>query len=334
MLRRLALTLGLCAPTVLTAATEFSDGLVPIQLVREFMAGNIYRSLPDNFPVVSLPSGTDVRILGSLQRGLNGDVILTAQNASTLRGALVAAYVGAGWVDLAGSVANYSRLCHDTLGTLTLYSLTPAATSLRVMYAPRYAGATPCAQQVETTQIAWTTYFLNLLPTLTPPPQTLPSTTPIMGYFGGISSRSSSSGTTFSTSREASFRVPGINMAGLYAHFAARLSEQGWVNDSEDSGLKSAASVWLRTTPPPQGADADDTQLTGTLVILNQGGDEYLVTFSLQATTDARVYASGTSIARDFLPYDITGNGVGPPINSPQLGIRGIPAGFGTQFGP
>jgi hypothetical protein len=320
---------ALSVPAILTAATEFPDGLIPIQLVREFAGGgNIYRSLPDGFPVVTLPPGTDVRVLGSMQRGTVSDVILTTtQSANSLRTVVATAYTAAGWTDLPGGSTNVSSLCHDVHGNLTLMALTSSPGCLRQLHSPSNTSGPTCAERAQD-ETRWVNYFFDLLPTLTPPPQAVPSSGLGISFFGGMSTRSNSSGTTVSLPRDFSYRIPAINIPGLYAHFAARLSEQGWVNDSEDSGLVSATSVWYRSEPPPEGVDANDTQLTGTMTILHQGGDTYTLSFTLQATTDARVTPGLSVSVREFVPYDIMGNGERPPLTQPTIGIRGIPSGY------
>jgi hypothetical protein len=220
--------------------------------------------------------------------------------------------------------SDLGRLCHDELGYLTITRTLHSFNGLRLMHMPGYfpPGQT-CASLAAAGATQWPTYFFGLMPTLTAPPQAQPAGDFISGM--SMSTRYGGDGVGMVTlERESSFEASDINIAGMYAHFAARLSEQGWMNDSEDSGLKSAVSAWYKTAAPPANVDASDTELTGFLSIVHTGGDDYRVRFSVEAATGAE-FSMGPVFA---VPYDIMGNGERPPLNVPQIGIRGIPAGY------
>ncbi len=323
-LRSIALLLGL-APAVLHAATEFENGLVPVELVRQFTSGTVYRSLPDGFPVVALPVGTDVRLLGGMQRGSTRDALLTTQKVGALYTALMTAYAAAGWSKVTeDTVSGISRLCHDRQGYLTITRPTPTYNGLRLTHSPfSLPQIERCPTVVAETSV-WLTYFFGLVPTLSPPPQSSP-TGPFVPYTVALrSARYLTAGGAVVLESEQNLTVPDINIAGLYAHYAARLGEQGWVIDSEDTGVRSATAVAYKVAPPPANVVTSDTQLTGFLTIRNTGGTTYRVTLAVEATTDA-VFNLGSYFA---VPYDVLGNGTGPPLNEPRLGIRGIPSGY------
>jgi hypothetical protein len=323
-LRHFALVLGL-APAMLLAATEFENGLVPMDLVQQFTGGTAYRSLPDGFPVVSLPAGTDVRVVGSLKQGSTLQALLgTSQNVDTLRATLVAAYVAAGWVDFTPANTTSSILCHDEAGSLLISRAMSGFNGLRLLNyrSSRYPGDATCAEQADPNAETWTTYFLDLMPVLTVPPQT---TTPagLISPYTSMSGSYSAGGTSIEMERDGLIDVPDINTAGLYSHFAARLAEQGWQNDTQDSTTVSATSVWYATVPPPDFAEADvgDTELTGVLTLLHLGEERYRVAFSLYIESDVVLTPGSYVGVRDFVP-------LGPPLNEPTLGIRGIPSGY------
>jgi hypothetical protein len=319
------LLLASLAPATLHAATEFENGLVPVELVRQFTSGSVYRSLPDGFPVVSLPAGTDVRLLGGMLRGTTRDALLTTQNVAGLYLALMTAYKAAGWV-LVGEDLNvgFSRLCHDRLGYLSITR--PAATygGLRLTHTPAtFPPGQGCASVGDLTP--WLNYFFGLMPLLTPPPQARPAASFTPYTLSMRSARyASAGGGTVVLESEQNLTVPDINIAGLYAHYAARLGEQGWAIDSEDTGVRSATAVAYKVAAPPANVTASDTQLTGFLTIRNTGGTIYRVTLAMEAMTDGSFNLNSYFA----VPYDVTGNGLGVPLNDPQLGIRGLPAGY------
>jgi hypothetical protein len=323
--RKLVLLASLALSTQLHAATEFPDGLVPVELVRQFTSGAVYRSLPDNFPVVALPAGTDVRLLGSMQRGSTHDAILTTQNVGALYQALVTAYTAAGWISLSSSpAAQYSQLCHDDLGLLFITRPTPDYEGLRLTHSAIAFSPDPtCAALANHSSSSWLNYFFGLLPALTPPPQASSADT-MPPYLISISSaRISSNRDAIVLTYDREIDVPNINIAGLYAHYAARVGEEDWVIDSEDTGVRSATAVMFKTAAPPADVTAGDTQLTGVLTIVHTGDIRYRVTLSVEATTDADVDINGLF----GVPYNVMGNGL-PPLNDPAIGIRGIPSGY------
>jgi hypothetical protein len=276
--------------------------------------------------------------VGSLDVGASLQQVLleSTQGLDTLREALRAAYVAAGWTDLS-PIPMLVRLCHDTQGTLQINTSAQAGTQrLRVLRTNAISSVDPtlsCSQQQGSQQSGgWPTYFLGLMPVLAVPPQTIvPPRGTVVRPFVSMSSSSSSSGTSIEMEHDGLIEVPDIDIAGLYAHFAARLAEQGWSRDSEGYGTRSATAVWYKTAAPPAHAAAGtaDTELTGTLTILNTSGNNYRVQFKLQGTVSGQILPGGNIIVRDFVPYDQFSG------NVPTLGIRGIPSGYtggGTGF--
>lgn len=169
----------------------------------------------------------------------------------------------------------------------------------------------------------WQTYLIGLMPVLAVPPPTIPATPGLIARpFVSMSSSSSNGSISVEMNHDGLIEVPDINIAGLYAHFAARLDEQGWRKDSEGSGTRSATAVWYRTVAPPATAAAGttDTALTGTLTILHTSGNHYRVQFKLQATLAGQGAGGSNVIVRDFVP-------VGQVPISPAIGIRGVFAG-------
>lgn len=312
------------------AATDFVNGLVPIELVRQFTSAAVYRSLPDTFPVVTLPEGTDVRLVGSMQRGSTLDALLVTENVGALYDALMSAYTAAGWLNVGESALfGFGQLCHDQLGVMIITRPTPTYMGLRLTHSRAYLqpGQT-CASAAAGSSTPWIEYIFGLVPALTPPPQAQPAESfrpyqvvlqpdPFLpgGVVGGTLAYASD------------IDAPDLDLADLYAYFAADLEQQGWEIDSEGAGEKSATAVAYKVVPPPANVDASDTQLTGFLTLLDTGDATYRVTFSLKFTTDADI-TLGLLLQ---VPYTIMGNGQLPPLNEPTLGIRGIPSGFGLR---
>jgi hypothetical protein len=119
-LRNVVLMLGLGAAASLHAATEFENGLVPAELVREFAGGTVYKSLPDNFPAIPLPATVDLRLIGSMEQFSSQRLLLrTSLGVDAIRAQLRTALLGAGWVDLSIDPSPLS-LCHDQHGSMQI----------------------------------------------------------------------------------------------------------------------------------------------------------------------------------------------------------------------
>lgn len=149
---------------------------MPIELVRQFTSAEVYRSLPDTFPVVSLPEGTDVRLVGSMQRGSTLDALLVTENVGALYDALMSAYTAAGWLNVGESaLSGFGQLCHDQLGVMTITRPTPTYMGLRLTHSRVYLqpGQT-CASASAGNSSVWLQYFFGLIPSMTPPPQATP----------------------------------------------------------------------------------------------------------------------------------------------------------------
>src|SRR5690606_10854489 len=107
-------------------AAEFEDGLIPADLVREFVGGTIFSGLPDGFPVPEMPRDSGLSVLGSLDRGPVGQQVVLHNSGTweSARAILRTAYQATGWLDIgpsdspAGITGASSRLslCHDELG--------------------------------------------------------------------------------------------------------------------------------------------------------------------------------------------------------------------------
>ena len=315
--RHIALLLSLGAYSTLHAATEFEDGLVPLDLAR-FIAGSgeLYRSLPDGFPVVLPATSIDVGVVGSVEYLSSQQVLLRSeQGGQALLDALRSAYVGAGWLELE-RVAGYSTLlCHDEHGKLQ-FTTTDVGSKLLAAYRTQ-GSMLSCARQQQQGSGGEDqySYLLNQFPVLSAPPQT--SAAHIYFSETGFVTRDAS----IELQRDAALVVPQTNVAAVHAHFAARLTAQGWTSDSYSEAATSANSVWYKTAPPPSYApDAENSRLTGILLLLHNGGDNYRAQFELHGVV-------APSSCNNFA---VSGRGVpppprpAPPPNLPSAASSGV----------
>jgi hypothetical protein len=307
----------------LQAATEFPNGLAPIELLQEFSGGNVYRSLPDNFPTVPLPAGLGLSVIGSLERGSSQQQVLL-RNAGTgeaVLAALLTAYSAAGWIDLPHDL-NSLNLCHDQLGQMTIRSSDAIAGEHR-LYVTRtrlppgypYPGGLTCEQQQSGSSTAIFTWIMTLMPVLEVPEGTMAPGFPV-APFTRLSSFFGNGSTGFDASQEGAIEVPDTTLAELHEHFVLQLEEQGWVADSNASGTRSSSSVWYKTAQSfvTDTSPAEDIELTGIMSILHTEDDTYRILFRTQTGTSAFGVISG---------FSSFGN-----LGAPALGIRGIPIGF------
>jgi hypothetical protein len=300
-------------PLASQAATEFTDNVVPLELVREFNPGNYYSSLPDDFPVRDLQLGLGLRVIGSIVRGQSSqDVLLrTTSSADTAKSSLIDQLASSGWL-LVSENTQYSTLCHDEHGSIRLRTADFAPGDNRVYASlsrtPQgYPFAQTCAQMQATANDPLGRYgpLYDLMPVLEVPET---ATTPDLSA-GGISAfgifRSGGFGISgngsFEFDRSGNVAVPDFSAALLYEHFAVQMREQGWTEDSGATGTRSASATWFREVAAPEGLpNAGETiELIGKLQLLDLQEDTYRVDFVLQSISST-------------------------PLITPSLGIRGI----------
>jgi hypothetical protein len=322
--RALILVTGLTFSAVLNAATEFENGMVPIELARDGNAGgNFYSSLPDNFPLVALPTDTGLSVIGSVVRGSSQFVLLrNARSGAEARETLVAAYTAAGWINLAG--APRATLCHDQHGIMEINTSDAVPGENRVyvyrsLYPVSGLGVSlNCAQLLANSQSGEPTAILNfirgLLPVFELPEGTvgLPNVFPVEYISGGFGFPVGPA-SSFAAHQNYFIEIPDITMPELHEHFMQQLEEQGWAVDSNGIGEFSASSIGFNIAQSPATATnpAVELKLTGFMTLLNIEDDRYRVEFKLQA---------GNGNTPGIIGID--------PINFPSLGIRGIPSGY------
>lgn len=342
-MRNLVLLAGLGTSPVLQAATEFDQGLAPVELVREFTGGTLYKSLPDNFPLISLPADLDLRLIGSVDQFSNQRLLLRSSlGAEPLRERLRTALLAAGWVELGANVPTSSlSLCHDQHGSLQIRTSTVGSES-RVHVSRSFwplplpqPNAQTCAQQeaAQSSSSSWHAFYLEQLPVLEVPAQTTTPALPLRP-FASLSSSSGSAGISIDIEREGIIEVPDTTSALLFEHFAAQMTAQGWRKDSAGTGAKSATSVWYKTVAAPEfaGAEVAAIEFNGMLSLQNTAGNSYRVQLRLQALSATAAGIGSFYSIRDFVPYVIQGNGTlqGTSFLNqvPALGIRGLPSGI------
>jgi hypothetical protein len=330
------LILLLCLGTSsLHAATEFTDGLVPMDIVREFSGGTVYPSLPDDFPPMNWPADTDLHVIATTVQPYSQRILLrTSHSSHEIQQRLLAVLTVHGWTQISSLSSYYLLMCHDRYGQMTITtSNTGTYTRVSVSRSVIPQGLTglpTCAEQQRTTRendIAQN-FFSTQLPVLEVPAGTVQSV-PRAYLIGGSSSFYSNDGVEIS--RDGVIQVPDTTVADLYEHFAAQMQEQGWQVDSSDAGQRGASSVWLKSMTVPGATTSTEVMTTLTLLL---GVDaHYSVQLRLQSLPKAGGglgiigIFGGSSIVRDFIPIPV---GL-LPLNEPQLGIRGIPAGYIVQ---
>lgn len=335
--RNIILLSGLGLSLALYAATGFEDDLVPGELVREFAGGEVYRDLPEGFPVPALPRDSGLAIIGSLDRGGRSQVLLrTVDSFEDAREMLREAYENGGWISLGENPASLS-LCHDDYGTLEVRRAMRAGENrLHLILSPAFTnlpGTLSCAQRKALNEgqggASGLSFLTELMPVLeVPQSTTLPPSPPRPSLAArGISSSFTGSG-SFSMDQEGEVTVRNMNLAELYEHFAVQMEEQGWDEDSSAVGGSSVSSVWFKTARTPELPDmpGEDIDLTGMLSIVEADEDGFRVHFRLQGSGlpvfgSRGIVALPPSAATGSPPFNV----LGPPLNAPELGIRGVP---------
>ncbi|MGV3592636.1 MAG: hypothetical protein ACO1PZ_13185 [Gammaproteobacteria bacterium] len=301
------------------------------EVVEEFLGGSVHAGLPPGFPRVTLPADLQVSVVGTLAAGNIVQVLLEAPGTSAASAALREAYVAAGWIDLSTNSV-IVRLCHATHGSLQIMPASRTQGRLRVLHSPDnlFSGdpaAQGCARQPVTGTQSWYSWITERLPVLSVPPQTKPVAAivppPRPAIVSGKTNGAGGLELMLSVTQENVIEVPDINVAGLDAHFAARMSEQGWQRDSGGSSQRSATSVWYRiaTATSTEGADTQEVVLTGTLTLHQVQDDAFHVGFAMQGTVETPFPVGSVTFVRDIMTSGCM------PLNDPQIGIRGVPAG-------
>jgi hypothetical protein len=101
------------------------------------------------------------------------------------------------------------------------------------------------------------------------------------------------------------------NMRRVYNYFAEQIEDQDWERDARVIGDSMASGSWTKVVD-------EDVELIGSLTVLMTGEDAYSLMFRLVRTGQPEAGAVGR---------------LGPPLNDPALGIRGIPQGFVSPIG-
>jgi hypothetical protein len=271
--------------TTLFAATEFPNGLVPSDIVNEFVSGEIYNGLPDNFPVPILPAGTPLYVLASVDNGYGQELLLgTTLTGAQVRDLMKEGYAPSGWVDLSRS-PNILQLCHDTLGSLTfqMRSSVGAENRINVQRSPRFFLSEPdstCAQQLDYLNggpaRSASQVFRESIPELDLPPGTV---NPGPLFPGGLSSGGSVGSLYMQSRTERSMEIPDYSLAELQDFIAQQMTADGWQLDGDFVGTKSASSLWFKTVRVPSEEVVVPAGialvLTADLTLLNKVEDAY-----------------------------------------------------------
>ncbi len=289
--------LGL-APASLHAATEFPGGLVPMDIVREFTGGTLYRSLPDGFPAISLPAGLDLRLIGSVSESYNQKVVLrTALSREALYAELRTALIAQGWMDLSSTgLSSFLRFCHDQHGTLSINMNSSSGGGYRVdVNRSTFPASSTCSQQqtLADANVGWQDFFKARYPTLEVPPETV--ATPGSPYIMRSGS-SSGSGGRIEMNNSGSIEVPRASAATIHEHFARQLANQGWKMDSSATGERSGTSVWIKSAFAP-GLAEEPVEILITLSVVRGAENIYGVGLKFQS---APLAGNGTGFFNSF----------------------------------
>jgi hypothetical protein len=295
----------LFAPLLMTPTGATAAALDDV--VTEFLGGTVQTGLPTGFPVVAVPAGLQLRVVGTLAVSGVEQVLLETPDTRAASTALRSAYVAAGWTDLSTS-SIVVLLCHATHGSLQIMPSSRVPGRLRVLRShdnifagDPVLGSADCGRPAQSSSNAWSAWFLEQLPVLSVPPQTRPVSTSMV-----TSSRVPSLVTiratppygalelTVSAVQKNVIEVPNIDIAGLDAHFSARLREQGWTRDSGGSGQRSATSVWYRSATMTEGTatEGKEVVLAGTLTLQNLHDLEFYINFDLQGRIEVPASSS------------------------------------------
>jgi hypothetical protein len=284
LFRKLILLAGLTLATELHAATEFPGGLVPMDVVREFAGGTLYRSLPDGFPPISLPPGIDLRLLGSTSENYSQKVVLrTTLSREALYEQLRTVLTAQGWHDV-GSSTFYSllRFCHDQYGSLyaTVNSSSGGGNRVDVTRSSFPSSSTCSEQQAQiAASTAWSDFYNARFPVLEVPAETI--TTSPSPYILRSGSSSGSAG-RIEINRDGNIKVPLASAATVHEHFARQMASQGWKMDSSAAGERSATSVWIKTAAAP-GLSNDLVEMLVTLAVVRGATDVYGIDVRFQS---------------------------------------------------
>jgi hypothetical protein len=314
------------------AATEFPQGLVPLELARELggIDGQYYSSLPDNFPLANLDLDLNLQVIGSVQQGNAFSAVLLRSEASAtdVANALAPALMNSGWVVLYSHTSQNERiaqLCHNQLGDVTLSvhdEADGARLSVMLGYRSNLAPQRDCALEKsrQDAEAAKWDFLSQQIPVLELPSNALQLPRPPVGITGVTSG---SSGVEMR--RDTLAQLPDSSAAALYELLAAQMTEQGWSEDSGGDGDSTATGLWLRSATMTPGAAAGlRYDLLSSLSVIDHGTDRYEIKVTLQSGTLQDCSVS-SPIVLDCVQRD---------PGMPQLGIRGIPAGYRPTVTP
>jgi hypothetical protein len=280
--------LGL-VPASLHAATEFSGGLVPMDVVREFAGGTLYKSVPDGFPAISLPPGIDLRLIGSTTETYNQKVVLrTTLTHEALYEQLRTALTAQGWTDLSSTSFSrvFMRFCHDQHGILSINTNSSSGGGLRVdVNRSTFPSSVTCSQQqaLADSSKGWSDFYDARFPVLEVPAETV-TTGPTPSIIRGDSS--SSSGSRTEINRTGIIEVPRASAATIHEHFARQMANQGWKMDSSATGERSGTSVWIKSAMAT-GLSTELVEMLVTLSIVRGAGDVYGISVKFQSPPTA-----------------------------------------------
>jgi hypothetical protein len=281
-----------------SAATSFTAGQVPAELVGEFSGDQYLSSLPDDFPIRDLRLGLGLQVIGSVVQDAIQNVLLqTTSTADNARLALKEHLTATGWI-LISETPGGSNFCHDTHGRLELRAadFPNAASRIYAKLDRNTAGkrfAATCLQLQEYLNAPLVNFqdLYYLLPgfdipdnTVLPPGYGLIDLVYYSSLFYGTAQLHTSP-SSFGISREGTLEITDYSAALLYTFLSAQMTAQGWSEDSGASGPWSASAVWHKTTDTPAGVltGSGDIGLTAILTLLNTHDDVYRVLLSLRA---------------------------------------------------
>lgn len=324
------------SPFAAIAATEF-DGDVPAEVVQQVVGAmfggqlSLYADLPDGFPPFEMPR--DMTLLASVDQGYSQRVILKSQFDQQAATALAyAALLDSGWnlVPMPGMQPSQTgfinpyqpvpptQLCHDEHGMM----------------------------QVSAQMGSGITY-VNLTRNITPPgvvaqicnPQPQPVDPPLPDAYrllqeqmprlelpsgGGMSSSGGYSTGSGPNESEVRAQMNGPwDIARAFTYFTEQIVAQGWEEDVSAIGANIATGSWTKTV--------EDAEFVGSLIVTMTGTNTYDLRFRLvrkgwQGGQQAFGLMGGNRGIRSTV--------IGAPLNSPALGIRGIPSGISMRSLP
>lgn len=240
-----------------------------------------------------------MRVVGTFTLGGIEQVLLETPDVLAASAALRAAYVAAGWTDLS-TTSVVVLMCHASHGSLQIMPGSRGPGRLRVLrshdniFARDLPASADCGGSSQSSSSSMYAWFVEQLPVLSVPPQTQPISTnistpsPAPGIVAVSASEDGKPELTLSATQQNVIRTPAIDIAGLDAHFAARLREQGWQRDSGSSGARSATSVWYRTATltGDSATDAQEVELAGTLTLQSLQDARFYIHFGLQGSIE------------------------------------------------